>query len=128
MNPPFSALASVDRCRTDAALRHVSSALARLADSGRLIAITQASLEPDSPAWREDFVRLQERGSIVFSAAIDGAVYVRHGTTIETRLSDEDVDAGREPDGPQAGEALRLHSEERPFCPRSRRLKGLTGG
>jgi hypothetical protein len=87
MNPPFSALANVDRRRTDAALRHVSSALARLADGGRLVAITQASLAPDSPAWREDFQRLQERGTVVFSAAIDGAVYARQGTTIETRLT-----------------------------------------
>jgi protein strawberry notch len=87
MNPPFSALAHVDRRRADAALRHVSSALARLAEGGRLVAITQASLAPDSPAWREEFQRLQERGTIVFSAAIDGAVYARHGTTIETRLT-----------------------------------------
>jgi predicted RNA methylase len=87
MNPPFSALANVDRRRTDAALRHVSSALARLADGARLVAITQASLAPDSPAWREDFIRLQERGTVVFSAAIDGAVYARHGTTTETRLT-----------------------------------------
>ena len=86
MNPPFSALANVDRRRTDAALRHVSSALARLAEGGRLVAITQASLAPDSPAWREHFQRLQERGTVVFSAAIDGAVYARHGTTIDTRL------------------------------------------
>ena len=39
-----------------------------------------------------------------------------------------DANAGRGPDGPQAGEALRLHPGERPFCPRSRRLNGLTGG
>src|SRR6185437_273629 len=87
MNPRFSALANVDRRRTDAALRHVSSALARLAEGGRLVAITQASLAPDSPAWREAFQRLQARGTVVFSAAIDGAVYARHGTTIETRLT-----------------------------------------
>ena len=87
MNPPFSALANVDRSRTDAALRHVSSALARLAEGGRLVAVTQASLAPDNPAWRDDFVRLQERGTVVFSAAIDGAVYARHGTTIDTRLT-----------------------------------------
>jgi predicted RNA methylase len=83
MNPPFSALANVDRRRTDAALRHVSSALARLAEGGRLVAITQASLALDSPA----FQRLQQRGTVVFSAAIDGAVYARHGTTVETRLT-----------------------------------------
>ena len=87
MNPPFSALANVDRRRADAALRHVSSALARLADGGRLVAITQASLAPDNPAWRDAFARLQERGTVVFSAAIDGVVYARHGTTVETRLT-----------------------------------------
>ena len=87
MNPPFSALANVDRRRTDAALRHVSSALARLAEGGRLVAITQASLAPDNPVWRETFVRLQDRGTVVFSAAIHGAVYARHGTRVETRLT-----------------------------------------
>jgi hypothetical protein len=30
---------------------------------------------------------LQERGRVVFSAAIDGAVYAKHGTTIDTRLT-----------------------------------------
>jgi predicted RNA methylase len=87
MNPPFSALANVDRRRLDAALRHVSSALARLADGGRLVAITSASCAPDHSAWRDDFVRLQHRGTVVFSAPIDGSVYARHGTTIETRLT-----------------------------------------
>jgi predicted RNA methylase len=56
MNPPFSALANVDRRRTDAALRHVPSALARLAEGGCLVAITQASRAPDSPPWRPFFV------------------------------------------------------------------------
>ena len=32
------------------------------------------------------FTRLQERGRVVFSAAIDGRVYARHGTSIDTRL------------------------------------------
>ena len=45
------------------------------------------SLSPDNPAWRDGFVRLQERGRVVFSAAIDGRVYARHGTTIDTRLT-----------------------------------------
>ena len=87
MNPPFSAMAHVDRRMADAALRHISSALARLADGGRLVAITGASFAPDNPAWTDAFVRLQQRGRVVFSAAIDGAVYARHGTTIDTRLT-----------------------------------------
>ena len=87
MNPPFSAAAHVDGRMADAALRHIASALARLAEGGRLVAITGANFAPDNPAWRDAFVRLQERGRVVFSAAIDGAVYAQHGTTIETRLT-----------------------------------------
>jgi predicted RNA methylase len=87
MNPPFSAMAHVDRRMTDAALRHIRSALARLADGGRLVAITGASLAPDDPAWTDAFVALQESATVVFTAAVSGAVYARHGTVIDTRLT-----------------------------------------
>lgn len=87
MNPPFSALAHVDRRIADTALRHVASALARLPDGGRLVAITGAGFAPDNPSWTDAFVHLQERGRVVFSAAIDGAVYAKHGTTTDTRLT-----------------------------------------
>ena len=87
MNPPFSVAMHVDGTVADAALRHVASALARVAEGGRLVAITGAGLSPDHPSWREAFVRLQERGRVVFSAAVDGRVYARHGTTVETRLT-----------------------------------------
>ncbi len=87
MNPPFSALANVSGRVADAACRHVASALARLAEGGRLVAITGAGFAPEAPAWRDAFVRLQERGRVVFSAAIDGKVFAPHGTTVETRLT-----------------------------------------
>jgi len=87
MNPPFSAVAHVDRRMADAALRHIASALARLPEGGRLVAITGASFASDNPAWADAFVHLQERARVVFSAAIDGAVYAKHGTTIDTRLT-----------------------------------------
>ena len=87
MNPPFSVMANVSGRMADATLRHVASALARLADGGRVVAITGANFSPDAPAWRDAFVRLQERGRVVFTAAIAGAVYAKHGTTIETRLT-----------------------------------------
>src|SRR6185437_8135770 len=84
MNPPFSAMANVAGRMADTAYRHIASALARVADGGRLVAITGANFGPDAPAWRDAFVHLQERGRIVFTAAIDGAVYAKHGTTIDT--------------------------------------------
>lgn len=87
MNPPFSAIAHVDRARKDAALRHIASALARLEPGGRLVAITGANCAPSAPEWRGPFARLQEQGRILFTAAIDGRVYAKHGTTIPTRLT-----------------------------------------
>jgi predicted RNA methylase len=87
MNPPFSVMANVSGRAADAAYRHIASALARLAPGGRLVAITGANFSPELPAWRDSFVRLQERGRVVFTAAIAGSVYAKHGTTIETRLT-----------------------------------------
>ncbi len=87
MNPPFSALANVTTRVADTAFRHIASALARLAHGGRLVTITGAGFGPDAAAWRDAFIRLQECGRVVFTAAIDGAVYARHGTSFDTRLT-----------------------------------------
>ncbi len=104
MNPPFSVTANVSGRVADAAYRHIASALARLAPGGRLIAITGANFSPELPAWRDSFVRLQERGRVVFTAPIAGSVYAKHGTTIETRLTVIDKapaeDAVRFPESP----------------------------
>ncbi|MER8562899.1 strawberry notch-like NTP hydrolase domain-containing protein [Mesorhizobium sp. M0578] len=87
MNPPFTVGAYVDGHVADAAWRHLSSAFARLRPGGRLVAITGTGLSSESPKWRPAFERLQQQGTIVFTAAIDGRVYARHGTTTETRLT-----------------------------------------
>ncbi|WP_198672095.1 strawberry notch family protein, partial [Pseudogemmobacter bohemicus] len=87
MNPPFSALANVTTRVADAAFRHIASALVRLAPGGRLVTITGAGFGPEAPAWRDAFIRLQEHGRVVFTAAVDGAVYAKHGTTFATRLT-----------------------------------------
>ena len=87
MNPPFSASPHMRVRFSEAAIRHVGSALARLAQGGRLVAITGHNVGPDQPAWRDAFVRLQEKARVVFTTTIAGKAYVRHGTTIETRLT-----------------------------------------
>ncbi|QAB01067.1 MULTISPECIES: bifunctional class I SAM-dependent methyltransferase/DEAD/DEAH box helicase [Agrobacterium tumefaciens complex] len=97
MNPPFSAGVHVEGRMIEAAWRHLASAFARLAPGGRLVAITGSSLSPDNPKWRNAFIRLQERGTLLFSAAIDGSVYARHSTTMETRLTVIDKIAANNP-------------------------------
>ena len=87
MNPPFSAMANVFGRVADAGFRHIASALNRLAPGGRLVAITGANVGPDTPDWRDAFERLQERSTVVFSAAIACSVYAKHGTTFPTRLT-----------------------------------------
>lgn len=87
MNPPFSAMAHVAGRVQDAGFRHIASALNRLAPGGRLVAITGANVGPDLPDWRDAFVASQAHGRVVFSAAIAGSVYQKHGTTFPTRLT-----------------------------------------
>jgi hypothetical protein len=66
MNPPFSASPNVEGRFAEAAIRHIASALARLAEGGRLVAITGRNVGPDQPAWRDSFIRLQEKSRVVF--------------------------------------------------------------
>lgn len=99
MNPPFSAVANVDGRSTEATARHLRSALARLAPGGRLVAITGAGFAPDAPAWAETFGRLTETAHLVFTGAVSGAAFAKHGTSFETRISVFDKCRGGEPGG-----------------------------
>jgi predicted RNA methylase len=87
MNPPFSTALHVETRVADAAFRHLTSAVARLAEGGRLVAITGASCAPDHKTWRDGFVRLQDKARVVFTATISGNVFAPHGTSVETRLT-----------------------------------------
>ena len=87
MNPPFSAMANVDGRTTEATARHLRSALARLVSGGRLVAITGANFAPDAAAWSETFSRLTESAHLVFTGAVSGGAFAKHGTSFETRIS-----------------------------------------
>ncbi len=90
MNPPFSA---------EATARHLRSALARLAPGGRLVAITSAGFAPDAPAWAETFTRLTETAHLVFTGAVSGTAFAKHGSSFETRISVFDKFRGGERGG-----------------------------
>ena len=88
VNPPFSV--SPHRTGTTrAALAHLRSALLRLAPGGRMIALTLASFQPETP-------ELAELANATLSLALPGDVYRRHGTTVATRLTifDKPLSAG----------------------------------
>jgi hypothetical protein len=87
MNPPFSAIANVDSRSTEATAQHIRSTLSRLAPGGRLVAITGAGFTPDVPAWGATFAKLTEGAHLVFTGAVSGAAFAKHGTSFETRIS-----------------------------------------
>ena len=99
MNPPFSVVANVDTRTTEATARNLRSALARLATGGRLVAITGAGFAPDAPAWVETFARLTETAHLVFTGAVSGVAFAKHGTSFETRISVFDKCRGDEAGG-----------------------------
>lgn len=70
-NPPFQALEA-----------HLYSAIACLADGGRLSAIVPARLFED----REALAALARKGRVVGRLAVPGRAFARHGTAVETGL------------------------------------------
>ena len=96
MNPPFSVSPGVNRMRHDADLRHLRSAFSMLPAGGRLAAVTSANCIPGDTAWADAFEHLDAR--VLFSTAIDGRAYARHGTTFDTRLTVLDK-GGKDRDG-----------------------------
>ncbi len=87
MNPPFSTSPTMTGSNPAVTGRHVITALNRLAEGGRMVAITGRNFAPNSSKWRDAFVRLQGIGRIVFSAPLAGKLYAKHGTSFETRLT-----------------------------------------
>ncbi|MBN3923167.1 strawberry notch family protein [Nostoc sp. NMS4] len=87
MNPPFSASPKINSRNPDATPRHINSALQRLADGGRLVTITANWFSPNNPTWRETFVRWHSEARVLMSVGVNGKVYSKHGTTIDTRIT-----------------------------------------
>ncbi|MCP6758424.1 MAG: strawberry notch family protein [Fischerella sp. CENA71] len=87
MNPPFSASPRLRARNPDATARHLNSALQRLADGGRLVTITANWFSPANPSWRETFVQIQEKAQVVLSVGVNGKVYSKHGTQMDTRIT-----------------------------------------
>jgi hypothetical protein len=107
MNPPFSASPGIERSMRDATVRHIRSALRRLPDGGRLVVLTGEGHDPANADIKALYADLSERASFAFTASVDGRIYARHGTTIDTRLTVIDRVPGLAPLVP-AGHATSL--------------------
>ncbi|MCV2891419.1 strawberry notch-like NTP hydrolase domain-containing protein, partial [Ruegeria aquimaris] len=112
MNPPFSAANHVEGKFRQATSQHVLSALARLSPGGRLVVITGESFRASTKSFQSTFQRIGQSADVVFSAAIDGKVFARHGTTIDTRLTVIDKRAA----GAEATAPVDIEAAYHPIC------------
>lgn len=87
MNPPFSSSPNAAGNHAGVTMRHILSALRLLPAGGRLVAITSEGFSPFSARYRPAFVALQKEASVRFSAGIDGKLFAKQGTTVDTRLT-----------------------------------------
>jgi len=115
MNPPFSAALHVQGRVSDADFHHVRSALARLPEGGRLVAITGHNFRVDK---LNDAVR--------FTCVVAGSVYYTHGTTFDTRLTviDKSLEAASPPVLPRAENAAELLARVIEHVPPRMEIKG----
>jgi predicted RNA methylase len=87
MNPPFSASPNIARTMRDATARHIRSAIRRLPEGGRLVALTHSSHDPADSAIAALYREPGVEPGFAFTATVDGRIYARHGTSVDTRLT-----------------------------------------
>jgi predicted RNA methylase len=81
MNPPFSSSPNQAKRNRQAVFSHIRSAIDRLADAGRLVAIAPHWFNPE---MCHSFTKYPAQ--LLLSAYIPGKVFRYHATTMETRL------------------------------------------
>jgi P-loop containing NTP hydrolase pore-1/C-terminal domain on Strawberry notch homologue len=82
MNPPFSSSIGNDKRDRECCMKHLRSALLRLQDNGRLVAIVPHWLSPEKQS--KYFASLPSQ--LQLSLFVSGNHYRHHGTTMDTRI------------------------------------------
>jgi hypothetical protein len=81
MNPPFTATGGrVAQHHGKYGLRHIESALRRLKEGGRLVAIASESVGLDRPAYRGWWQKMASVYNVRANFGLDGQVYRKYGT------------------------------------------------
>jgi hypothetical protein len=82
MNPPFSSSIGNDKRDKECCMKHLRSALLRLQENGRLVAIVPHWLSPEKQS--KYFASLPSQ--LQLSLFVSGNHYRHHGTTMDTRI------------------------------------------
>jgi hypothetical protein len=87
MNPPFSATAGrLSTNHTEHGAQHLESALYRLSDNGRLVAITGCGMALSRSRLTEFWQRIASRYRVQLNLSLPGSTFAKFGTSWETQL------------------------------------------
>jgi len=87
MNPPFSATGGrVVQHRTLYGARHIETALRRLREGGRLVAIVGCGMSFERPSFAEWWQRIAALYNVRANFHIDGKEYGKYGTTFDVQI------------------------------------------
>jgi predicted RNA methylase len=87
MNPPFSATGGrVAKNRTIYGARHIESALRRLEQGGRLVAIVGEGMGFTRPAFTDRWKRIADNYNVRANYHLDGKEYAKYGTTFDLQI------------------------------------------
>ncbi len=87
MNPPFSATGGrVVQHRTLYGARHIESALRRLQEGGRLVAIVSEGMSFERPTFAEWWQRIARLYNVRANFHLNGKEYGKYGTTFDNQI------------------------------------------
>lgn len=100
MNPPFST-SPTGKKDTANAIKHIESALARLPQGGRLVAIVGEGMALDRPAFRSWWQGMMKKHHVRANVQVNGNEYAKYGTTWDNQIVV--IDKVAPPGPPKAG-------------------------
>ncbi len=86
MNPPFSSSAKGKSNKTEHGAKHVTQALLRLKEGGRLVAIVGRGMAHGRPGFAEWWDKLEQKYTVRANIGIDGKYYQKYGTGFDNQI------------------------------------------
>lgn len=96
MNPPFSATGGRTSNRTKYGAEHITDALLRLQDGGRLVAIVGEGMALDKPTFTNWWTEVMNKYNVRANVGVSGDEYIKYGTNFGNQILIIDKD-GRTP-------------------------------
>lgn len=86
MNPPFSSTGGRTRNRTKYGAEHITDALLRLKDGGRLVAIVGEGMAFDKPTFTNWWSDVMNKYNVRANLGVPGDEYAKYGTTFGNQI------------------------------------------